>query len=211
MPTQVYRVNGKRVPSVTTILSRFKESGGLIQWAYNCGCEGIDINQVKQEAATAGTVAHLMMEADIRNKPGPKSSEYPSNIWENALTAFSAYLKWKQQSNLKPSQTELGMVCECHNLGGCLDAVTIADELCILDWKTSNGIYVDYLCQIAAYGHLWNVNYPDKPIQGYYIVRFTKEEGDFHHHYWQNLDQAWHQFELFREAYDLDKLLKKRL
>jgi hypothetical protein len=142
---------------------------------------------------------------------GPKKELYAPEVWEKALTAFSAYLEWKTQCNLRPAQTELGMVCECHKFGGCLDAVTIGDKLCLLDWKTSNAIYVDYLCQIAAYAHLWNVNYPDKPIQGFYLVRFTKEEGDFHHHYWQNLDVAWRQFEIFREAYNNEKLLKARL
>jgi hypothetical protein len=34
MPTMVYRcADGKRVPSVTTITGRFKDSGGLIHWA----------------------------------------------------------------------------------------------------------------------------------------------------------------------------------
>ena len=29
--------DGKKLPSVTTVLSRFKESGGLIRWAYGQG------------------------------------------------------------------------------------------------------------------------------------------------------------------------------
>src|ERR1051326_3779732 len=40
MPTQPYRTkNGKRVPGVTTILSRFKDSGGLIWWANRLALE----------------------------------------------------------------------------------------------------------------------------------------------------------------------------
>jgi hypothetical protein len=208
MAHQIYKVNGKRVPSVTTILSRFKESGGLIEWAYKCGCDGIDIHQVKQEAATAGTLAHAMVEADIRGVAGPLKQNYAKEVWEKALTSFSAYLEWKAQCNLRPTQTELGMVCECHMYGGCMDAVMVGEKNCVLDWKTANGIYADNLCQLAAYGHLWNVNYPMNQIQGFHLVRFAKEDGSFHHHFWTNLDNAWRQFEIFREAYDIDKLLK---
>ena len=41
------------------------------------------------------------------------------------------------------------------------------------------------------------------------IKRFAKEHGDFAHHYFPNLDDAWRQFVLFREAYDIDRELKK--
>ena len=57
--------DGKRVPGVTTILGRFKESGGLIQWAYNCGRDGIDMNAARDNAANAGALAHALIDADI--------------------------------------------------------------------------------------------------------------------------------------------------
>jgi hypothetical protein len=38
-----YRLaDGTRVPSVTEILSRFKEGGALIHWAWRLGMEGED-------------------------------------------------------------------------------------------------------------------------------------------------------------------------
>ena len=65
MPTQPYfNKAGQRLPSVTTIISRFKESGGLIHWAWNLGREGQDYRQVRDEAADAGTLAHAMIEED---------------------------------------------------------------------------------------------------------------------------------------------------
>lgn len=212
MAHQVYKVNGKRVPSVTTILSRFKESGGLIEWAYKCGCDGIDIHQVKQEAATAGTLVHSMVEADIRGIPGPKKELYEAELWDKALTGFSAYLEWKEQTHLKPIHAELGMVCECHMLGGCMDAVSINNKRSLLDWKTANGVYADNIGQLAAYGHLHDVNFQNDKIDGgYHLVRFSKEDASFHHHFWPDLSIAWHAFELMRELYDLDKKLKGML
>ena len=40
-PKAGYRdADGKRIPGVTTIIGRFKESGGLIRWAYGRGRDG---------------------------------------------------------------------------------------------------------------------------------------------------------------------------
>lgn len=212
MPTQKYMVDGKRVPGVTTILSRFKESGALIHWAWEQGRDGLDYRQTRDSAADSGTIAHQMVEADIRGGAGPVQNGTPSEVWDKALTAFSAYLEWKEQTQLKPSHTEQALVCRCHRFGGCLDAILVQGKLSIGDWKTSSGVYVDHLLQLSAYGHLWTVNHPDMPIEGgFHLIRFSKAEGDFHHHHWQSLDIAWRQFEIFREAYDLDKQLKERL
>ena len=209
MAHQIYKVDGKRVPSVTTILSRFKEAGGLIQWAYRCGCDGIDINEVKHDAATAGTIVHKMVESDIRGIPGPKKDIYESSVWDKALTGFSAYIEWKKQTNLTPTKTELGLVCACHSYGGCLDSVSINSKRSLLDWKCSNGIYGEYLCQLAAYGHLYNVNFPGEQIDGgYHLVRFGKEDGSFHHSWYPDLSVPWTAFVLMRELYDIDKKIK---
>lgn len=212
MPTQPYKIDGKRVPGTTTIISRFKESGGLIHWAWSLGIEGQDYRKVRDDAADAGTLGHLMIEAHIRGKEFPKESEYDPTIWFKAQSSYTAFQKWAGQTKLTPVETEVAMTCACHRFGGTLDVMLVDGELALGDWKTGNAVYIDHLCQLAAYGHLWNVNHPDRLITGgYYLLRFSKVEGDFTHHYWRNLDKAWRQFELFREAYDIDKELKLRL
>ena len=211
MPTQPYKIDGIRVPSVTTILGRFKESGGLINWAWTQGRDGLDYHQTRNAAADAGTLAHAMIEATIRRKPFPVEIEYPPDMWKKAISSFGAFEEWSQQTQLTPLETEVSMTCRCHRFGGTLDAMMICDRLALGDWKTGSGPYTDHLCQLAAYNHLWIVNYPDRPIRGgHYLLRFSAE-GDFHHHFWANLDKAWRQFELLREAYDLDAELKARL
>lgn len=212
MPTQPYKIDGKRVPGTTTILSRFKESGGLIHWAWSLGIEGQDYRKVRDDAADAGTLAHAMIEAHIREKDFPKQTNYDPTMWEKAQSSYAAFQKWAGQTKLTPVETEVAMTCLCHQFGGTLDVMLVDGELALGDWKTGNAVYIDHLCQLAAYGHLWNVNHSDRPITGgYYLLRFSKVEGDFTHHYWRNLDRAWRQFELFREAYDIDKELKTRL
>jgi hypothetical protein len=58
-----------------------------------------------------------------------------------------------------------------------------------LRFPLCNAVYADYLYQLAAYGLLWNENYPDHPpVGGFHLCRFAKEQGDFSHHYFPSLD-----------------------
>jgi hypothetical protein len=211
MAHPTYKVNGIKVPSVTTILSRFKESGALMFWAWEQGRDGKDFRETRDAAATAGTLGHSMIESTIRNTPFPEEKDYPPEIWVKSMSSFNAFKEWSRQTQLRPCESEVPLTCACHMLGGCLDAMFIQDKLAIGDFKTSNGIYSDYLLQLAAYGHLWTVNFPDRPITGgYHILRLSKVGGDFAHSFWPELNDAWKMFEHLRAAYDLDKKVKER-
>ena len=198
-----------KVPSVTTILSRFKESGGLIHWAWKLGTEGKDYREVRDSAASAGTMAHEAVEAWIQGEV----YAWPDNeIAERAKKSFGAFLEWADQTQLKVDETECAMISEEHKYGGTPDAFTIKGKRAVLDWKTSGGLYPEYLIQIAAYGKLWEENHPHDPIVGgFHLLRFDKEYGDFHHHFWTELDTAWVAFLHLRSLYECDKELKKRI
>jgi len=217
-PKQGYKLkNGDKVPGVTTIIGRFKDSGGLLYWAFEQGkaAEQGKISNLydkRDEAATAGTLAHAMVETHIKGDPLPALPD--NDIGKQARQGFENYLRWQEDNKIKVIKQEMILVSETYKFGGCPDALgkDSRGDLCILDWKTSNGIYPDYLIQIAAYHQLWGENHPDEPITGgYHLLRFSKEHADFAHHYWSELNDALEQFKLFRQAYDLDKLLKKRV
>lgn len=218
-PKKGYKVNGKAVPGVTTIIGRFKDSGGLLYWAFEQGKaaergEIANLYDKRDEAAEAGTLAHSLVEAKLRGEPELDLSTYPEEISVPALQGYQNYLRWKEDNKIKIEFQEMELVSKTYLFGGCPDAVgwDSRGQLCILDWKTSNAVYQDYLIQIAAYRQLWEENFPDQPLAGgFHLLRFSKEHADFAHHYWQELDDAWEQFKLFRKAYDLDKQLKKRV
>jgi hypothetical protein len=218
-PKKGYKVDGKSVPGVTTIISRFKDSGGLLYWAFEQGkaAERGEISSLydkRDEAAESGTLAHSLVEAHIHNEPEPDLSTYPEEISVPALQGYQNYLQWQGDNKIEIVSQEMELISTDFLFGGCPDAIGLDSRgnLCILDWKTSNGVYPDYLIQIAAYRQLWEENNPDKPLTGgFHLLRFSKEHADFAHHYWQELDDAWEQFKLFRRAYDLDKQLKKRV
>lgn len=214
-PTTGYRnAAGKKVPGVTTVIGRFKDSGGLLHWACKQG-QAIERGEIahlydkRDEAADAGTLAHDMVEAKILNQPMP---EVPDNeIGELARQGYENYLNWAKTSSIMIVETEMALVSEQYQFGGTPDAVgKVNGKLCVLDWKTSNGVYQDYLIQLAAYKQLLEENGRGPIDGGFHLVRFSKEHADFSHHYWANLDEAWRQFVLFREAYDIDKRLKRR-
>lgn len=216
-PKGGYKVDGKSVPGVTTIIGRFKDSGGLLWWAFEQGksAERGEINSLydrRDEAGEAGTLAHEMVEAHIRKRPMPDTSKYSYDILRKANQAFENFLKWSTTNKIEVVEQEVSLVSKKYRFGGTVDAIMADGQLAIGDWKTSDGVYQDYLIQLAAYKQLWEENYPDRPIKGgFYLCRFAKEYGDFAHYYWSELDDAWEQFKLFRKAYDLDKKLKKRV
>lgn len=139
-----------------------------------------------------------------------------------AVNAFEMYLKWEKQTKLKllSKYQEIQLVSPAYLFGGTPDAIGEIDgEILLLDWKSSNGIYSDYMIQLAAYQHLVNDGYqmsdgnplPFKVGKGAHLLRFSKNFADFGHHYFGDLDDAWEQFKLFRQAYDLDKKLHERV
>lgn len=223
MPTSDYRLkNGTRVPGVTTILGRFKESGGLLQWAFKQGQSGArTLYEERDKAGDAGTIAHDLVFRDLLYGGGadfehslPPPIDINPDIWKAGLTGFINYKKWERQTKLFIMPLEMPLIDEEFQFGGTPDAgFEIDGELDVGDWKTSNGIYLDYIIQGAAYRRLWNINHPQQPMRGLHICRFSKEGGNFAHHYYDSdtLDVAWRQFVHFREAYELDKMLKKRL
>ena len=215
-PANGYYMDGKRIPSVTTVISNCKIGGiePLLSWANRMGMEGKHHRQESSKAADAGTCAHDMIEAWIRGYEfDPQPYEYEA--LDTAKPAFDGFLKWTKQTNLQMGETEVSLVSERHKYGGTLDSMMMGDgELALGDWKTSGGIYPDYLIQLAAYKQLWEENFPDRPVTGgFHLLRVSKqkEPGDpisFHHHYWENLDMAWDAFLHMRELYDLGKRIK---
>jgi hypothetical protein len=70
VPPVIYKDRcGNRLPSVTTIIGRFKESGGLLYWANQQGLEGKTLDQARAEVTTPGTLAHRAVEDHINGRP----------------------------------------------------------------------------------------------------------------------------------------------
>jgi hypothetical protein len=215
-PTAGYRNKaGQKVPGTTTIIGRFKDSGALIYWAYNRGKEGLELYESRDKAAELGTIVHSMVEQYIAGSQ--VSDVVPICITEKDRfqleSAFNAFIEWFESNKFEIVEQEIQLVSEQYQFGGTPDAIAKDGKgrLVLLDWKTSDGVYADHLIQLGAYRLLWNETHPDNQLTGgSHLCRFAKTNGDFAHHFFPDLSDAERQFVLFREAYDLDKLLKKR-
>ena len=215
MPTSPYYVDGKRVPSTTTIIGRWKESGGLIHWAWQLGVDGKDYRQERNKAADAGTLVHAMVEqhaggALVETIIAQAELEHPEEILNPAKTGFKAYLEWAEQTKLEVIEQEMPLVSAEYHYGGTPDAVGYCNgKLALLDWKTGK-FYRDHLLQLAAYRHLLHENRPEDKLESFHLLRFGREFGQFVHYSWPVaiIDEAWESFVLMRELYDRDKKLK---
>lgn len=187
-----------------------------------------DFRSVTREACSAGTIVHEYVERWIKTpKPSQKIffervslrsiiCEYniPKPTGLAAYNGIQAFRKWVQQHNFELVQTEVPLVSQKHKYGGTLDCIgRFEDDLILFDWKTSSGVYYDYLAQIAAYNMLWEENHPgeENKIQSSHLLRFDKPTGDPSHHQFTELEDAKRLFILYRECYDLVKKLEKRL
>lgn len=212
-----FLADGTKVPGTTTILARFKDSGALIRWAWKRGKDfpDEDLYASRDDAANIGTAAHAMVELRIRGKDPESADELKAldaQGQQKARNAFGMYEKWAAMSNLEIVDQEMQLVSEIYRFGGTPDAIgRVGGELCLIDWKTSNGVYADYLLQIAAYRLLWEESHPDMPLcGGFHLCRFSKEHGDFAHHYYGELESAAKMFIHLRAAYEYDAELKRR-
>ena len=207
-PKGYFTKDGKRVPSVTTILGKFKEAGGLMHWAWECGTKGLDYRQVRDAAADAGTLAHAAVDDWINKRPVTFSGD---DVSKKAKVAFEAFLEWANQTQLVVTHTEMPLVSEKYRFGGTFDAILVKGKRSMGDWKSSNAIYADMLAQVAAYAILWEENYPNEPIDGgYHLLRFDKTFGDFHQHWWGELEAGKRYFLNLRAAYEDAAELKQR-
>ena len=214
-PKQGYRLaNGDQVPGCTTIIGRFKDAGPLLYWAFNQGKTGVDkLYDKADEAAGIGTHAHAMFEAYRKNLDEPPRPEgFTDEQMDKATTCYLNALEWESQVKVISVKTEISLVCECHKYGCTIDEIVeLNGKLHDYEWKTSNGVYVDYLLQAAAQKHAWECNFPELKLAGAAIVRFNKDYGDFAYHYFTDLDDAFQQFVDFRHCYERDKALKRRV
>jgi hypothetical protein len=230
-PRQGYKAaDGKKIPSVTTIL-KIKDPGALINWAYRTGREhGVLEGQGNpapsglyegSDILAIGTCVHSMCEAWVKG-------DEPMLVLEKALdeetvndkatfraqaaSAYSAFEFWCKGTQLEIVDCEVAVISETHRYGGTLDFIgKLNGKLVLGDFKTSNGVWPEYLCQLAAYAKAYEETTGNKIDGGYHLLRFSKENGDFGHHFYPSLDDdAWPAFLHLRALYDLNEKLKKR-
>ncbi len=209
-PEAGYRNAAKqRVPGVSTLAKIGQDPGGLLHWAWQQGVDGKDYRESRDAAAGAGTMVHEAAEAWKRGRP--YAFQGPPALVDAAQTGFGAFVEWASQTRLKIEETEVSLVSERYQFGGTFDATLIGEKRAMADYKTASSLYPEHLLQVVAYGKLWEEHHPDKPIDGgYYILRFSRDHGDFTASWFGELEDAWQAFLACRSLYDLKQKVKAR-
>lgn len=129
------------------------------------------------KAAEIGSQAHALIEWTLRTslleKVGPSPEVGPKAQW-----AFSSWMRWREEVNLKPLMVETTVVHERLGYAGTMDLLAeVAGELTVLDWKTGKAIYPEAWLQNVAYRKAVKEMGLGNPKKGI-IVRLPKVDTD---------------------------------
>ena len=128
-----------------------------------------------EQAASVGTEVHNALEAAaLGRKPKLVAGS-------KAEHAFSEFMKWKSQHDIKVIEAEAMLYSKSHHFCGQADLIAEIDGvLTIADYKTSKGVYPDYFRQLGAYALAANEEGRYGQIQRTLVIKIPKEEeGDF--------------------------------
>jgi len=228
MPAVKYRLaDGSKPPSVTQVIGVL-DKPAIAGWNYSQGWaygydegarEALDLGMIpdtsppdwklrytkRDAAATAGTLAHQLVEAHLTGQFEPDVSDYPEAIRLKAEGCMLSFLEWERAHEFKIVESEKSLVSEKHRYGGTIDIGAVLGEMRIIDLKTSKDVYFSMKVQVAAYEQLWNENFPEKKVVAVDLLRIG-EDGGFSHHYYPDLSA---EFGVFLNCLGIYRMLKE--
>lgn len=237
MPTQPYfSGTGQRLPGVTTVIGNIGwNRDNLMAWSNREGLAGRNIRDrfttASKSAADVGTCVHQMIESEIRGDEVPKlaAADLLNALTEpereKAKMGFGGFLRWRKQTRVVLVATELAIIDEDWQTGGCLDALALGEDdegkpaIMVVDWKVSSGTFADHVIQIAAYTVFAEralSRWFGEPVAvaGSHCLRVDKTHGHFSHKYWPRaaLEKPWAAFSYARNLhsirYEIEALTK---
>ena len=191
--THAYYVDGKRKTGGTTYLGILDKSRPLIYWAVGLfkdfllenlpnGIteehieEGSKLHaQFKEQAATIGDKAHGWIEQYIAHKlkQTKEKPEIPDD--PKVLNAINGFLSWEKEHKVKFVSSERVVYSKKYDYIGKMDIEAEIDgQLCLVDIKTSNGLYNSVALQTAAYLKA-DEEETGKSYTGRWAIRLAKE------------------------------------
>ncbi len=93
MPTIKYKIKDKTIPSVSTIISRFKDSGAITGWSNKLGLGGINYWEEMKRVQDIGTTFHDHAECIINKK------EFTLSDNPEVQSSFNGFMKWWKKFN----------------------------------------------------------------------------------------------------------------
>lgn len=191
-----YWVNGKRITGTTTFLGIKDKSTALVSWATELCADHLlsilenggkithsDIFEAqdmhrkkKEEAADLGTKIHDWCEQYIKAKLKIKGYDMPDMPEDQSIQiGVNAFLDWEKEHKVKFVSSERVVYSRKNNYIGKMDIEALVDgDLCLVDLKSSNGLYNTVRMQTAAYLKADEEESKKKYI-GRWAIRLAKE------------------------------------
>ena len=204
----IYKVNGKRVPGVTTVLSVLNKPA-LVKWANNLGLQGIDSSKYRDEMAEIGTLAHLMILNYFKGIE-TDTSDYSKTQIDLAENCLLSFWEWEKQHKIDVIMAE-GQLVSKMGFGGTIDLYCLLDETpTLVDFKTGKAIYPEMFYQLAAYKHLLDEAYcvPNSSLNCRILRIGRSEDEGFEERVVTDTSKQWEIFQHCLAIYNLKKEVK---
>jgi hypothetical protein len=149
-----------------------------------------------EDAGTVGKQAHNLIEEYIKRELR-QGDDPPSKIEdERVQNCYEAALSWMRSHNVRWVCTERKVFSRKYDYAGTLDGIALVDScdnpLCcphpfkdrrsLIDWKSSNYLYQEYLYQTAAYQYAYQEE-TKETVEERWVIRLGKDDGVF---------EGWH-------------------
>jgi hypothetical protein len=197
------------VPGATTVLGVMGKSS-LTGWANRLGLEGIDSNKYRDEMADIGSCAHYLVECQLKGET-PDLQHFTAYQIKRAQHAFANWESWRKGKRIEPELIEGRLVSEKYRYGGTVDLYGLVDgERTLIDFKTSENIYLEHRVQTTSYVRLLIEN--GRPVRKAIVIRLGRGIDDtleVHYLGQEILPLYWKLFEHCLDIYELQKAIKK--
>ena len=126
-----------------------------------------------KDALNIGSITHEWVEEAINWKLGNGTApSLPDN--EQAQSSIDGFRLWLQENDVEWLSAEEKIYHNRFNYAGTVDAVAnINGEFCVVDFKTSSGIWDEYFLQAAAYADAISLVYGEQ-VESAWSLRFEK-------------------------------------
>ena len=175
-------------PSVTTMLKQVMPTPpALLDWMIANGKDGSV--EKRDIAAAYGTFMHGQFEQLIINRRYDfdnasavlldymEKNNIPESLFSQWIVKIRkdvmAFAQFVRDWNVKALAIEIGLFHPEFHYAGCIDLPCVMTDsktgktfTAIVDFKSGRkGFYEEHELQLHLYREMWNVNYPDKPIE----------------------------------------------
>lgn len=173
-----------------------------------------------EEAADVGHMAHAWIEHYIKLQLNRTTEPLVDLQDERAKSCCNAALKWMKEHNVRWIDTERKIYSRTYSYAGTMDGKALVDScsnpnccaksfsnrLSVIDWKSSNYLYIEYLLQTAAYQYATEEELKEQ-IDDRWIIRLGKTDGEFEPWHIENRADYVNDFTAFLTALTLYRLV----